>query len=58
MDAYAARVWSRSELPKVAKRIDAYTGPLAKIVEASKKPRFFSPLLPVPANSGLTEVPC
>ncbi len=54
LEGYAARVWSRSGLPKVAARIDGYAGPLAKFTEASKKPRFFSALLPVPADSGLT----
>jgi len=57
IEGLASRVWSRAKLPEIAKWLDGDAVPLAKFIEASQKPRYFSPLVPSAQNPGLSLVP-
>jgi hypothetical protein len=49
--AASGRPWSREELPLLAEWLAANEKPLALAVEASKRPRFFDPLVPEGAGT-------
>jgi hypothetical protein len=52
-DKALARPWSREELPVVAGWLSANEKPLAAIVEATRRPKFYSPLVKTDGMLGL-----
>ncbi|MBL8851827.1 MAG: hypothetical protein JNG89_19290 [Planctomycetaceae bacterium] len=51
----SSRPWTRSEFPEIAAMLDQNAAPLALVVEASRRERYYSPLLSSdPSNSMIT----
>lgn len=48
IDKAAERPWTAEEFPTVAKWLESNRVPLDRAVEASRRPRFYSPLIPGP----------
>jgi len=49
----SSRPWTRSEFPEIAAMLDQNAAPLALIVEASRRERYYSPLLTSDPNNSM-----
>jgi hypothetical protein len=48
--------WSANERPEIARWLKANEKPLALVLEATMRPRYFSPCVPKPARDGKTDL--